>query len=744
MDNKKTIVSVASLTVIALLATILLAVLNSVLPGAPAPGLAQALPYLEEMMPGSSFAVYDYDIDAFNNEYGSSSVKITLVVKASGGDNDSKYAVRLSTKGYSSDIDVLVGYNKDSSILGVATLNNLETDPNGNVYNKEGFGDAFVNNGKDPSKPISEGQIRNELLSGATNGNTTLPAYVAGVNLATRLAIILNQIVIVPEWQDANGAENVILRDLVDDQNALFSKASSDLLNEFEILSNADNAGLINIFVQRTGVNADKNIIIESINAGDAIPYGSISTMSIFENIGDNAKLNEIRVGTMNNSTPSRPSQNNAFNDFADKIVKISPTIPKSQWFGLSNGTQADWKDIFDIDTGASTGGNTGMSNSMRGYVFAVQAGFNINDKLNHAKLLEQVAKAPIPQPAWGVVGGDLPHLQAMVGNEIADFSKADNSMMLYHGAIQDYLPYNPNLFISDSVGDSGTGFTLTETNTKLIWEVFVGDATIRQSAFVMFNIDGTINKVVVGNSSFESNGTRYITDENRQIVNNALAIFDGATLDNIIETHFIETDENGKDVFIQAGVDNEDVPILNVPENGISNQITVQSIRNILQSIRYAFEVNAGLGDAAQLIKEAITPRWGVVSPTVLIDLRLMTGTKGSNGTVTPSNIDFVSADAKKLESVGALTPVAKPITPDNEQNKDEWDNYRNYVQLRNSIVNLFVAQDGTGRVIVEAVADVSRHPDLGSTGSANDNGLQSMLVLLEGGGLETELYQQ
>ncbi|MCL1953302.1 MAG: hypothetical protein FWF58_00970, partial [Firmicutes bacterium] len=118
MDNKKTIVSVASLTVIALLATILLAVLNSVLPGAPAPGLAQALPYLEEMMPGSSFAVYDYDIDAFNNEYGSSSVKITLVVKASGGDNDSKYAVRLSTKGYSSDIDVLVGYNKDSSILG--------------------------------------------------------------------------------------------------------------------------------------------------------------------------------------------------------------------------------------------------------------------------------------------------------------------------------------------------------------------------------------------------------------------------------------------------------------------------------------------------------------------------------------------------------------------------------------------------------------------------------------------------
>ena len=284
-SSNKTLKSVVVLSAIAMVATTILVVLNAVLPGPPLPGLGESLPFLRQIMPDTQFEIYDnIDLGKFNAENADSNTKVSVVFKATGGKFSGNFAVRFQTKGYSGTIDALVGYDKESAILGVATLNNPETSPSGNVYLRgEDFNNFFVLNGKDPNTPVPNSPsiaMPNHPNGIGSGASVSFRAYVRGVNLATRLAMELNDIAVVLTWADATEAETNTLRQVVGDPAALFSKADGKLLSSLEALAQDKSQELVAVYAKRTGVGANQTIVIES--EGNGGNYGNISVMTVF------------------------------------------------------------------------------------------------------------------------------------------------------------------------------------------------------------------------------------------------------------------------------------------------------------------------------------------------------------------------------------------------------------------------------------------------------------------------------
>jgi Na+-translocating ferredoxin:NAD+ oxidoreductase RnfG subunit len=738
--KRNTIISIVVLSLITLVATTLLVVFNAILPGSPPPGLDDILPHLETIMPGSTFVQHDYDIEAFNQEYGSANIRVTMVVKASGGKHEGNYAVRLSTNGFGSNpaIDALVGYDSDSAIIGVATVNNPETSPAGNTYLRPGFNDAFVSQGTDPSRPIIVNDLPNDVWSGAT---ASINAYVAGVNLATRLATILNETVIVPTWQEATAAENAILRNLVNDNTALFSRANIDLLDDLDILARANAKGLVAVYIQRNGEYANKRVIIESEGDSKNIQTnyigGNISTMSVFVGEDSNAKIERLAIGTINNSSVGRPNGAIDFNDLVPQLALIAPTLTRVDWFrGGDSWDNAD--NIFDLDTGATSGGNSGLGSSMLGFVLSVRHGFGLHDSLDYDALMSAVSQTPVPQPTWGGVtvnqrdllrdmmgqwtykdvqvpvvdeDGD-PVLDAegestyttesvkdiWVPNTTLDFASADNSMMAWYQLISDVLDNQATVFVSS---EQHLIYKVDATTT-------VDQVSSTHNAYVRlgYNKDNPaeylVSQIRMGDNSLNATVL--------SALNSSLQyIFEAASLVDIRD--LMPEDIRRAPTFVD------------------NNAITDTMLSNIIESVKVAFELNYQLNRDQEALQEfvnqAIKPRWLNVDDDTLSKLRYMTGTIDSvSGELVPSTADFANASAQMLESIGAIGLPNRPT----QAQIDE------YNRLKSTIVGAYVAQDGTGRIVLECYADQSRNPELGSNGSNNHNGRVSMLVMLQG----------
>lgn len=397
-NNQKTFQSVIVLSAIAFVATTFLIILNAILPGPPAFGLTEALPHLEKIMPGSEFEIYEYNkLDDFNLTHGDDKVKLTMVYRATSGEYKDNFAIRFSTVGYSGNkIDALVGYDRSSAILGVGTINNTQTAPSGNTYLRPGFNEYFVENGSDPNIPIPPNTVPDPIGTGAS---TSFRSYVAGVNLATRLAMDLNDIEVIVDWTVANTDETNILRNLTNDQNAVFSRASGELLEKLDLIADYNKTDLVAVFVKRTGDGANKTVIIESKGNGGS--YGEISVMTVFDlDVSSGIPreiILEMAIGTLNTSSPSRPGQT-AFNDVSDKYIEIIKNLDRSALESFDESSKWDHtNNIFDTDTGASTGGNTGMGNASIGFILAVKHGYQINDVLDYDLIRDIIVDVAVP-----------------------------------------------------------------------------------------------------------------------------------------------------------------------------------------------------------------------------------------------------------------------------------------------------------------------------------------------------------
>lgn len=411
--QKSTIASVSVLTVIALLATSLMLLLNAILPGVPTLTLDdKAKAALAKIMPNSQFEIVsDFDVNAFNKDNGTKNSTVSMVVKASDGVHDGQYAVRVSAQNavYSGNptMDYFVGYDGMSAIIGVIEVSVNETAPGDQAYDRDNWRDAFVANGTDPNAPIDPNQIINSIGTGAT---ATVNAYVEGVNLATKAAMLLNKTApTAPSWQIANEAETQLLRELVDDNTAMFSKGNSALLLDNGIISDSfDASNLINVFVVRTGDNADEVWIVEHV--GDSGGYGNVRLMSIFYGQGQSAVLTKTILSGGSGSSaipiPGLPT----IQSILDALKAFgAQNISRDAWFADYN--KDDYP--FDLPSGA-----TDNQDSPKGLLLSVQNGFLAYDAIDGDKLLEVVSQTSVPKPAWSkVTPVDLVTLRDMLGS---------------------------------------------------------------------------------------------------------------------------------------------------------------------------------------------------------------------------------------------------------------------------------------------------------------------------------------
>jgi Na+-translocating ferredoxin:NAD+ oxidoreductase RnfG subunit len=654
---------------ITLIATTILVVLNAVLPGFKLKLSDTEKALLHEIMQAEDFVIYnDFDINNFNDNNGANSNnELKMVIRAKGGQDDGLFALRMSTQGYGNNpkLDYAVAFSSNSSVLGMRIFNANETSPYGNAYDRENFYDAFVGQVEN----ITANNIKNLIGTGAS---ATVDAFVKGVALAAKAAVLLNKTPAV--WSDASAGETELLQKLVQDSTALFTKGNAAILSENGILDANKSQNLINVYVQRTGSGANQTTIIESI--GDGGNFGEVRLMTIF-NQADGLPI--IRIlksyasGTYVNGDGSQPG-NIEYQvppeKLFDYLIEQSLQMTRSQIFDDNNG-------FFDINSGATQeNGPGGTQNATHGFLYSLRNAFLIHESLDYAKLIEIVSNQKLPVPSWGVVTAfERDILRNMMSDSTLEFIKANDMLLQYYDVLTQSQPNLLNIFVSNK--------------SDIVLQVQSNADT--KPALMVSIVQDTVSSVALS-ASFEDTyfgGNEREQNSNTKLLNVALKqSFEGLKSSEITDAEFDFA-----------------IPFFDTIKSEIQS--------NVKQALDNAFKIRAILQNVTQFVQNATDINWGTILPETLVKLRELLG-KDSNDQVSQSQ--FKAAGLKMLVKVNAI----------NQQQADALQPY---------LVNVFVALDGSGKVIVEAEFNSNDYSGNSPSGNGNHgNGHVSVLILFDG----------